>query len=86
MRAVPKPMSTGDAGRRTAQEMLGPSDRSIEDVVPQGDQGRRPKRLTPARRAKRERCVRELKAEGTEKSKAFAICTAGVLGTTKQPR
>lgn len=86
MRAVPKPMSTGDAGRRTAQEMLGPSERSIEDAVPQGIQGRRKGRLTPARLVRRERCVKELKAEGTVKSRAFAICTASVLGTTKRAR
>lgn len=77
----------GDARARTVVEALGPNQRTLEDVVTKrrGSQGS-PKRLTPARRRKRERCVKEQKAKGSSVSRAFAICTASVTGTTKRRR
>lgn len=84
---VYKGLSTGDTrSRRTATEILGPPTRTIADSVPHGDQGSRKKRLTPARKRKRERCVKAQKRGGSSTSKAFAICTASVTGTTKRRR
>jgi hypothetical protein len=54
-------------------------------AVPQGDRGKA-KKLTATRASKRERCVQTQKKKGASKSRAFAICTASVLGTTKRRR
>lgn len=43
---------------------------------------RLPNDPTGEKTAKRDRCVANLKAKGTEESRAYAICTASVEGTT----
>lgn len=42
------------------------------------------KRLTPARRKKRDKIAEKLKRRGMNKNSAFAIGTAAAMGTTKR--